>query len=178
MVLLALLVSFAAGSITQRTRVSKSDAEAVYLYDFIKFVTWPAEAPGSSLTICVVGGGPVFDPLHRLTANAVVGGHPLAIVRVENALDAQSCSVLFLPETSHASREDLLVMMRGRPVLTVSDSPGFIDGGGMVQFVAQGGRLRFSINLAAANQNGIRISSDLLKVALRVRGHPLPEARP
>lgn len=172
------LALLAAASIAEQARYSQTDVEATYLYDFTKFVTWPPAAPGSPLTICVLGGGPVIDPLHRLITNTVIGGHPLAVAEVENALDAQSCSVLFLPGTSQASHEEMLAMLHGRPVLTVSDSPGFIDGGGMVQFVVHGGRVRFSINLTAANQNGIRISAELLKVALSIKGHPLPEAQP
>jgi hypothetical protein len=58
------------------------------------------------------------------------------------------------------------------PVLTVSDMPGFIEHGGMVQFVLENDNVRFEVNLSAANKSGLALSSQLLKVAARVVGNP------
>jgi len=52
-----------------------------------------------------------------------------------------------------------------KPVLTVSDSSEG-KGGGMIQFVMQGGRVRFAVDDGAARASGVRISSKLLDLAV------------
>jgi hypothetical protein len=58
------------------------------------------------------------------------------------------------------------------PILTVSDAPGFVNRGGMIEFVLDSNRVRFEINLAAARAAGLNLSSELLRVATAVRKAP------
>jgi hypothetical protein len=54
-------------------------------------------------------------------------------------------------------------------VLTVSDMPGFTRRGGMIQFVLDGDKVRFEINLASAENAKLVFSSELLKVAASIK---------
>src|SRR3546814_17794068 len=54
-----------------------------------------------------------------------------------------------------------------RPILTVTDRSKGVAGG-MIEFVMQGGRVRFQIDERAARASGLRISSKLLGLAIAV----------
>ena len=79
----------------------------------------------------------------------------------------------FNPMVSVKDRLDaLLAPIAGKPIVTVSDIPGFLDRGGMIQFVLVDNRVRFSISLDPVNRSQVALSSELLKVAVTVNGKP------
>jgi hypothetical protein len=80
--------------------------------------------------------------------------------------------VLFISASEDARLKSILAALDKSSLLTVSDVADFTKRGGMIQFVMDGGRIRFEVNLAAARQAGLNLSSELLKVASSVRREP------
>jgi len=141
--------------------------KASYLYKFAPFVQWPPTAfasPTAPLTICIVGPDPFGKMLDDAVRGQRVNGHPIEIRRIEAVHPGIACNILFAG--SEAGNE-MLRAMAHEPVLTVTDrSHG--GTGGMIQFVTIGGRVRFAVNQAAAEQGGLAISSKLLGLAVSV----------
>ena len=135
--------------------------KAAYLYNFVKFVEWPASAAAGPLTICVTGRNPFGPALADTVRGESVDGRPLA-VRAVTEPDAQ-CQVLFVPRDTAAAAA--LQAARGMPVLTVGEAPGFLSQGGVINFVIEGGKVRFDINQDAAMRAELKISSRLLRLA-------------
>ena len=96
----------------------------------------------------------------------------MAARRVAAPEDAANCRVLFMNASKDAQLGNILSALGTSAILTVSDMPGFTRGGGMIQFVIDGNRVRFEINLAAAKRAGLNLSSQLLKLAIAVRRAP------
>jgi hypothetical protein len=161
------------GASTEPARPSQEAVEAAYLYNFTKFVHWPASAEGTPLAICVMGKDPFHGSLQEIVKGQIVNNRLLAFHQITNIAQAQACSLLFIGSGDDEGRD--VRSLEGAPVLTVSDAPNFLERGGMIQFVIKDERVRFSVNLPAARHGGLEISSELLKVALRVVGSPLPE---
>jgi hypothetical protein len=146
--------------------------KASYLYKFAPFVQWPPRAfasTASPLRICVAGD----DVLSALVGEAVRGqrmhDHPMIVAHFATA-DAASmavCQILFLGNGVQPAT-DTLRGVAGQPVLTVTDRDRG-GSGGIIQFVTQGSRVRFAVDVAAANSAGLQISSKLLGLALQVR---------
>jgi hypothetical protein len=99
----------------------------------------------------------------------------LAVLRLADEHLVQPCAILFLgeSESSHLDRD--LAAVAKLPILTVSDIPGFMESGGTIQFVLQENRVRFEVNLNPARKSGIVLSSQLLKVAIKVVGNQSEE---
>ncbi len=157
--------------------VSEYDVKAAFLYNFTKFVDWPASAfpDPENLKICVLGDDP-FGKSLRSVAGEQVGGHKLTVTQTDSLARPTGCQVLFI---SHSERERLpqiLAAVRGAPVLTVGDTKGFADDGVIINFVLEGSKVRFEINTESADRAGIKISSKLLQLAKRIV--PNPGARP
>jgi acyl dehydratase len=162
----------AAGLAAQQTGPSEFQIKAAYIYNFGKFVKWPAVAPANqsgSFTICVLDGDPFGATLGSTLAGETVGGKPVAVRHVEKAQDASVCHILFIGSAQGKDLKGILSALDEDAVLTVSDIPDFSKRGGMIQFVLVGDRLRFEINLDGAEKSHLVFPSELLKVAVAVK---------
>ncbi len=163
----------------QQPRPSEYQVKAVYLFNFGRFVSWPPEDPASAsgpFAICVMGKDP-FGPLLDATLEGeTIGGRNVVARRVVQMEDTAGCRVLFISESEESRLKDILAVLDKSSILTVSDMAHFADRGGMIQFVLQGDRVRFEVNLASAAGAKLTLSSDLLKVAVTVRKSASPGA--
>lgn len=162
--LLAALVLAAANVRADDVQRREDQFKAAYLFNFVKFVEWPAGAGVDTLTVCFLGGEGVHEALAGSIEGKRVGARKLIARQLEPSATVQSCEVLYADAASvdHS-------LAAGLPVLTVSDAPGFATDGGMIELFTENHRLRFVINVAHVNRAGLRISSDLLKLAASVR---------
>jgi uncharacterized protein DUF4154 len=153
---------------------SEYDIKAAFLYNFTKFVEWPPAAfpdAHSPLKICVLGEDP-FGKTLRALMDEGVGGRPVSLLRLDSLNNPAACHVLFISRSEKDRLPDVLESLRDVPVLTVGDTKGFLDQGGIIDFVLEGAKVRFEINQEAAERVGIRISSKLLALARYVKGRP------
>jgi hypothetical protein len=152
---------------------SEYEVEAAYLFNFGKFVTWPANAAatasGQPLTICVLGEDPFGETLYRLVQDEKIGGKTVADRQISRPEDAASCAILYISSSEESRLNHILLTLKDAPVLTVSDIAGFLDRGGMVQFIVRGSHVRFAVNLAPVQRDHMMLSSELLKVAVSVK---------
>jgi YfiR/HmsC-like len=156
----------------QQPRVSEYHVKAVYLYNFGRFVQWPSNATaakGDSFSICVLGQDPFGPSLDSTLAGETLDGKPLAVKRISTPRDAGECRILFISSTEENHLKEILVALDESSILTVSDMPSFSRRGGMIQFVLEGDKVRFEINLTKAETAKLTLSSELLKVATTVR---------
>jgi hypothetical protein len=162
----------ATGLLAQQAKPSEYQVKAAYLYNFGRFVKWPAgvaAGKGDSFPVCVLGGDPFGPILDSTLAGEALEGKPVAIRRIAKEQDAADCRILFVSSTEEHHLKEILAAIEQAGVLTVSDIPGFSRRGGMIQFVMEGDRVRFEINLATAESAKLVLSSELLKVAVAVR---------
>ena len=156
----------------QTSKANAGQVQAAYLYNFGKFVKWPAVAPANqsgSFIICVLDQDPFGDTLQSTLSGETVAGKPVVVRRLAKPQDASACHILFISGSQAHDLKDILSSIDESAVLTVSDMPDFSKRGGMIQFVLEGDRIRFEINLAGAEKSHLIFPSELLKVAAAVR---------
>jgi hypothetical protein len=142
--------------------------KAAYLYQFGKFVEWPAAAfpsPTATLTLCVVGDDPFGPVLDDTVRSKTIAGHAISVVRVSARADLHACHILFLSADQSSALAQIVERTAGSPVLIVGEAPDFARRGGAVNFVLQQNRVLFEVNPRAAARGGLRISSKLLSLA-------------
>lgn len=142
--------------------------KAAFLYNFVKFVEWPADAfagERSPLTICVYGTDPFGDTLDNVVRGETVGERGLIVQRPESLDDLRDCRVLFVSRSERPRFPEVLSRIQGEPVLTVGDTDGFLKAGGVINFVLEENKVRFLINPEAAGRSRLKISSKLLRLA-------------
>jgi YfiR/HmsC-like len=151
------------------------EVQAAYLSNFGRFVEWPVR-PGANerdpFYVCVLGQDPFGQLLDAALKGETIGAAPMAPRRVASATDAANCRIVFVNSTKDSELKGILATLKNFNALTVSDTFNFTRQGGMIQFVLDGNRVRFEINLAAAQRVGLTLSSQLLKVAVAIRRAP------
>jgi hypothetical protein len=161
-----------ASALTTPDRPSFDDVEAAYLYNFGKFVRWPASADHGPLLICVAGKDPFGKTVAGLITGERINDRPLQMRNLDRPDEVQGCSILFVGAVESQRQAGFLAAAEGKPVLTVGNSPDFLVRGGMIQFVFNENHVRFTVSLNATNRSGLGLSSELLKVAVSVTGGP------
>jgi len=157
----AVIVALAVPSTRAQEPALEYQVKSAYLYNFVKFVEWPAGAISGPLTICIAGRNPFRDALDDIVRGESIDGHPIA-ARVVAALQP-ACNVVFVPHDVPTA--EFLGAARTAPVLTVGESADFIAQGGMINFVRDAGMIRFEIDQDAATRAGLHISSRLLRLS-------------
>lgn len=138
--------------------------KAGFICNFIKYVEWPPSKDNGPLSICILGKTPSDDAFDSMKGRTV-RNRVIAVRRIGTMEELGDCEVLFISASQKRNLPHILAALEGRGVLTVSDMKRFVDSGGMIGFVTHGENLRFEINLKAATRAGLRLSSQLLKLA-------------
>ncbi len=163
----------AAGLRAQPSKASEYAVKAAYLYNFGRFVQWRAPMPaGDTFPICVLGRDPFGAALDTVIAGATIDRRRAVARRIEQSKEAAGCRIVFVSASEEGELAQILAALGQSRVVTVSDMPEFARRGGMIQFVSDGNRVRFEVNLASAEDAGLAFSSELLKVAVLVRRRP------
>lgn len=160
--LLATIIALRSAAATPTAAV---EVKAVFLFNFTKFVEWPAGAFASArspIVICVLGADPFDGALERAVAGEIVNGRPIEIRRFKSTADTPACHILYISGTIEERVTEVLGRLRRAPILTVADMDGFAARGGAVQFRSDGGRLRFEIRREAAESAGLKVDARVL----------------
>ncbi len=155
----------------QDTATAEYRAKANYLANFPSFVEWPAEVWSqgkASFLVCVFGEFSFGTSLAEISRGATAHDRRIEIRWVRKPQELSACQVLFVSRSEQKSYTQVLDPVRGQTVLTVGETPGFLDAGGILSFSGQQGTIQFDVNLEAANKAHLKISSRLLALARHV----------
>jgi hypothetical protein len=176
LVLVELVCSLFVPLVAAQARPSEDDVKAAYLFNFGKFVQEPQlVAQPVDFVICVLGRDAILPVLERITRHEHIDDRAVAVRRIDKAVEARGCAIVYLGRSESARLDDDLAALKGAHALTVGVDPQFLARGGMLQFLLQDQRVRFAVNLDAVSGGDLRLSSELLRVAASVSGTPLGE---
>jgi hypothetical protein len=141
------------------------EVKAAFLVNFTHFVEWPASSRGAPFQLCVIGRDPFGDILEKVVGNRTVDNRPIVIKRFSGAADGNSCEIAFVGGVDRETLPKLFRSLEGCPVLTVGDSLKFAERYGMIGFIVDNNRVSLVLNIGRANEHGLKINSQLMRVA-------------
>ena len=175
--LIATICSHGAAASIDAQTASDVAVKAAFLYNFAKFVEWPALLPGAPIVACVVGDDDIAAALVKTVSGQNISGHALDVTSPREIAGWTLCQVLFIADADPRRNAEGLRDVRALPVLTVSDGKGFTQAGGIIELFVDGGKMRFAINVDAAERSGLHLSSRLLKLARLTRDEHVGSSR-
>jgi hypothetical protein len=153
----------------QEAGPTEHQVKAAFLYNFAKFIDWPADV--GPLNLCILGedrfGGDIDD-----IEGKSAGGKILAVKRIKSAQEIRKCRILFISSPEKDRLDSILTSAQGLNVLTVGDTEGYAERGVIINFYKEQNRIRFEINKDAAERSGLKISSKLFSLAKIVHDRP------
>jgi hypothetical protein len=147
------------------------EVKAAFIYNFAKYIRWPEGSEAKkTFRIGLIGK----DPFGRILDDAVrdqsVEGRPIVLRRFESVEEVADCDILFIGASEKDNLKRILEVARKAPVLTVADMDQFAELGGMINLTTEERRVRFEMNVEAAERAGLKPGSKLLRLARIVSG--------
>jgi hypothetical protein len=167
MILGLLMAASACGQAAEEYRV-----KAAFLFNFAKFVEWPPLAfktAGDPITICVAGKDSFGGALDQAVSGKTVQGRPFVVRQLADIQQVGTCQIVFVGSSERKRLAAIFHEIRTSGVLTVGECDNFTAEGGIVNFRIVDGTVRIQINVDAAAEQGLHISSKLLSLAEIVR---------
>jgi hypothetical protein len=152
----------------QSQPLSEYEIKAGFLFNFAKFVDWPPDAfadPSAPIVMGIVGDNPVIELLTETAAGKIVNGRAVVVRRFKEGQDLRGCHILFVSLSEGKHLPQILESVKGSHALTVGETSGFTQSGGMINFFVEGSRVRLEINLDAATRARGKISAKVIAVA-------------
>jgi hypothetical protein len=154
--------------------VEEYRVKAAFLFHFVQLVDWPPGALGQEkdpLTVCTVGKDSFQGDLETTLQGKLIGTHPLHVEHLKPSQDIKNCRVVFISGSERGQVPVIIAALKDDAVLSVGESDDFIKEGGMIGFCVDNNKVRFEINVAAADRAKLKISSRLLLLAKTVIGN-------
>jgi hypothetical protein len=140
--------------------------KVAYIYNFARFVEWPVRAAPGPVRIGVLGHGDLGAPLEDVIRGKSANGRPIQVAHINSVAEVDCCEILLIERSEYKHVSEIVQALSGKPVLTVCDVGTCLRDGVMIAFQLVEESVRFQINQEAAEHAGLKISSQLLKVAV------------
>lgn len=151
----------------QAPQADEQGVKAAFLYNFTKFIDWPASAfagASSPFVVCSFADPGFRSKLADIMQDEQVNGRPISVPPGEPD-DVRTCHLVYFPKEAAGRQARILAGLRQAPVLSVGEGRPFLEQGGLIAFVIEDDRVRFAINKRRADAAGLTIKSQLLRVA-------------
>ena len=164
-------LAYGATNAAAQDPVSAHEVKAAFIYNFAKFAQWPADGLESDkqLPVCVIGDAAVAAALERTSQGHTIQGREVRVRIVKTGDALLACRILYIGGMDAKTAAQLIGPLSSLPVLTISDSDSFAATGGIAELFMENGRMRFAINVTAANRARVVLSAKLLSLAKNVK---------
>jgi hypothetical protein len=162
---------------------TESDVKAAVLFRCLELIQWPAgsagvsqpiDSPGGAgvspaatspipIKIGVLGKNPFGNSLDSF-AKKTLSGRPLVVTNLARITQPLDCDLIFIGSSEKKQTAKILKKLDGLPILTVGETPGFTEAGGMICLLRDGKNLRLDVNAAAAQKAGLVLDPQLIKL--------------
>ena len=135
----------------------------------LDYLEWPNMEAGRPIVVAVLEPSSFEDHLAQELENGLVRGRPLKFRLLRSISQIDQCDVVFIPETWEENLDRLLGSLKGKPIISISDTPGFANRGVIINLAPAEGKTRLEVNLESLKRSGVSLSPQLLKFAIIVR---------
>lgn len=143
--------------------------QTMFIYNFTKHVEWPEAYRSGDFVIGVLGSSPITKELKELARNRKVGSQNIVIREYRDASQIGTCHILFLPEKNSGDIGNVLTQVKNNSTLIITNKPGMASAGAAINFVLDGNKQKFELKKSNATKYGLKVSSDLERLAIVVK---------
>ena len=150
------------------TTPTEYEVKAAFIYNFAKYVRWPEASTSEArkpFVIGVIGRDPFGQALDDAIRGQSLQGRAVSVKRFGKVEEIADCDILFISSSEKNNLPRILEVLHEAPVLTIGDMDRFAERGGMINLTTEEKRVRFEINVEAAERAGLKPGSQLLRLA-------------
>ncbi|NBP70866.1 MAG: YfiR family protein, partial [Cytophagia bacterium] len=146
-------------------QVSSATLQAVFLYQSIKYLEWPADDL-TNFEILIVGEGEIYDELQKIAQSRKVGNRSIVIKQVKKITATPLCHIIYFTESVQVT--SVIHFIENRPILLVTNTEGLLEKGSDLNFIRRGDKLFYQINASSLHEKKIKVSSTFSSMAEKI----------
>lgn len=139
----------------------------VFVYNFTKYIEWPVKTDHMYIGI-LNGTEDVLESFRRMAELKSTPSQKFSIKNVKTPGEAMDCHILFIPDNQSDKFSDFVERLVGKPVLVITEQPGLIKKGSLINFITINGKLNIELNRSACEKAGLKVSGQLLGLAILI----------
>ncbi len=142
--------------------------KALFMYNFTKYIEWPAQKQHGDFVIGVLGNSPIIQELEIIAQKKKVGTQTIVIRQVESLSEMAACHILYIPEGRSGRAEEVANSCSGKGVVLITDKPGLGKTIAGLNYIYISGKQSFEINKTNLEKQGMKVNSVLLSLGIVV----------
>jgi len=146
----------------------KEKFHSIFLYNFSKYVKWPEGKTAGKFVIGVYGSSPIEKDLMAMASSKKVNGMSIEVKKFNSTSGIDECHIIYVSSSSSNKIDEIIASTQEQPVLIVTDKPGLANKGAAINFVDQGGKIKFELNQHNAEARGLKVAGSLVSLAIIV----------
>ena len=139
---------------------------AGFMYHFAKFTQWPSNRQSGDFVIGVIGSKDMAAAAKALSGSKKVGARKIVVKELTSSADAKNCHILFVADSKKGELAKATAIAKANKILLITETPNATSKGSTINFVQAGGKVKFELSKSAAASQGLKISSELQKLAI------------
>lgn len=151
-----------------RVLAQEAKFKALFMYNFTKYIEWPAEKQRGDFVIGVFGNSPIIQELEIIAQKKKVGTQNIVIRQFDNPAEARNCHMLYIPENRSNRADEIASACNGQGVVLITDKPGLGKTVAGLNYVQVRGKQSFEINKSNLDSQGVKVNSVLLSLGIVV----------
>jgi hypothetical protein len=148
------------------SQTSVAQAQAIFIYNFTRFIEWPGEYKTGDFVIGIYGSGELYNEIKSYTSSKLVGNQSIKIVRYTSVQEISKCHIIFVGFGKTKELPLITAKMGNHSTLIITEKKGGLEGGATINFSLVEDKLKFELKSSNANKCGIKISSTLENMAI------------
>ena len=149
-----------------QAQTSNAKMQSVFIYNFTKLISWPAAYQSGNFVIGVLGNSPIVTELENMAATKKAGSQTIVIEKYASVDAIKKCHILIIPQSQSSKIASAIGKTGGNNTLVVSDMEGGTKKGASINFVVIDSKQKFELSEANANNKGLKVGAELLKLAI------------
>ncbi len=146
----------------------KEKFHSIFIYNFSKYVKWPEGKTDGKFVIGVYGSSPIEKDLMAMASAKKVNGMAIEVKKFNSTTGLDDCHIIYVSSSASNEINDIISSTEDHPVLIVTDKPGLAKKGAAINFVDQGGKIKFELNQHNAEARGLKVAGSLVSLAIIV----------
>ena len=163
-----ILAAYATAQAQYDYRNTQYKVQTIYIYNFTKYITWPSEYNRGNFVIGVLGESKLISELKKMANVKSVGGRRIEVKKFNSLQEVNTHTHMLVLPTNSSDLLSQVIRQTGKGTLIITSKPGMAKVGSLINFVSIGGKPRFELNVQAVDRAGLRVSSPLKSIAIKV----------
>ena len=144
--------------------------KTIYIYNFTKYIEWPSSYKEGNFVVGVLGtNSPLVSELNKMANSKMVGTQKFEIKSVSSPADCAQCHIVYILTDKSSQLNDVLVKLKGKSALIVTDKSGLATKGSGINFFVDGNKQKIELNRSNIEKYKLKVASTLVDMAVQVK---------